>query len=199
MGRHGAQARGLGVALIAAVGLLAPGAWADEPRAACTATLSGRRVVVRPEAHAFLTLELDRLLRLGLAGRLEIELTLLRHRTAWFDARVDSTRLTQVLSFSKDGYLLDGRALPSGATALELERTAWTLEEPPEPGAAFRVQVSVRLQVVTAVSLGKVASWLTQGESAQDERSAVTRNLLRTVAEDLSRQASGRCDVSRVQ
>ncbi|MBN1208681.1 MAG: DUF4390 domain-containing protein [Myxococcaceae bacterium] len=199
MGRLGAQARGLGAALIAAMGLLAPRAWADEPRASCTATLSGRRVVVRPEAHAFLTPELDRLLRLGLAGRLEVELRLLRPRKVWFDEQVDRARLTQVLSFSKDGYLLDGRLLSSGAAALELERTAWTLEDPPEPGESFKVQVSVRLQVVTATSLGKVASWLTQGESAEDERSAVTQNLLLTVAEDLSRHAAGRCDVSRIQ
>jgi hypothetical protein len=80
-----------------------------------------------------------------------------------------------------------------------LERTAWTLEEPPESGESLVVQVTVRLQVVTASSLGKVASWLTQGESAENERSTVTRNLLRTVAEDLSRRASGRCDVSPAQ
>jgi hypothetical protein len=199
MRRLGAQARGLGAALVAAIGLLAPRAWAEEPRALCTATLSGRRVVVRPEAQAFLTPELDRLLRLGLAGRLEVELTLLRRRKLWFDAQVDTTRLTQVLSFSQGGYLLDGRPLSPTAASLELERTAWTLEQPPESGDSFAVQVNVRLQVVTASSLGKVASWLTQGESAQDERSAVTRNLLRTVAEDLSRHASGQCAVSPVQ
>lgn len=199
MRRLGAQARGLGAALVAAIGLLASRAWAEEPRALCTATLSGRRVVVRPEAQAFLTPELDRLLRLGLAGRLEVELTLLRRRKLWFDARVDTTRLTQVLSFSQGEYLLDGRPLSPTAASVELERAAWTLEEPPESGDAFAVQVSVRLQVVTASSLGKVATWLTQGESTQDERSAVTRNLLRTVAEDLTRHASGQCAVSPVQ
>lgn len=195
MTRLGAQARGLCAALIAAVGLLAPEAWAEEPRAQCTATLSGRRVVVRPEALAFLNAELDRLLRLGLAGKLEVELTLLRRRKLWFDEQVDSARLTQVLSFSQAEYLLDGRPLPSGATVLELERTAWTLETPPESGDAFVVQVNVRLQVVTASSLGKMASWLTQGSDSENERSTVTRNLLSSVAEDLTRRASGRCDV----
>lgn len=199
MRRLGAQARGLGAALVAAVGLLAPGARAEEARAQCAATLSGRRVVVRPEAQAFLTPELDRLLRLGLAGRLELELTLLRRRKLWFDEQVDSAKLTQVLSFSKGEYLLDGRPLPSGAPVLELERTAWTLKDPPEHGDAFVVQVNVRLQVVTTASLGKVATWLTQGESTGNERSAVSRNLLRTVAEDLSRSASGRCEVGPAQ
>ncbi|MDY7226735.1 hypothetical protein [Hyalangium rubrum] len=184
------------MALLATVGLLAPKAHADEPRTVCTATLSGRRVVVRPEAHAFLTQELDRLLRLGMAGRLEVELTLLRRRRLWFNARVDGTQLTQVLSFTKGGYLLDGRPLPTGAATLELERAAWTMEEPPEPGDAFMIQVDVRLQVVTAASLGKVASWLTQDESTGTEGSSVTRNVLRTVAEDLTRRATGRCEVS---
>ena len=92
MRRLGNTARGLGAAIIAAVGLLAPTARAQEAAASCTATLTGRRVVVRPEAQAFLTEDLDRLLRLGLAGRLEVELTLLRRRKLWFDARVDSTR-----------------------------------------------------------------------------------------------------------
>ncbi len=196
MRRLGIQARGLGAAMIAAVGLLAPAAQADEPAARCTATLSGRRVVVRPEAHAFLTEDLSRLLRLGLAGRLEVELTLLRRRKLWFDARVDSAQLTQVLSFTRGEYLLDGRSLPSGAQLLELERTAWTLEEPPEASEALVVQVNVRLQVVTAASLGKVASWLTQGQPAEAEDSPVTRNLLRSVAEDLTRSAVGRCAVS---
>jgi len=196
MRRLGIQARGLGAAVFAAMGLLAPRALADEPGARCTATLTGRRVVVRPEAQAFLTQDLDRLLRLGLAGRLEVELTLLRRRKLWFDARVDSAQLTQVLSFTRGEYLLDGRPLPSGATTLELERTAWTLEEAPAASDALIVQVNVRLQVVTASGLSKVASWLTQGQPAEAEDSPVTRNLLRSVAEDLTRSAVGRCAVS---
>src|SRR6188768_2861012 len=109
MGRHGTRAaRRLGAAVVAAAGLVAPGAWAEEPRAACTATLSGRRVVARPQALAFLSPELDRLVRLGMAGRLEVELTLWRRRPLWFDARVDGSRLTQVLAYTREAYLLDG-------------------------------------------------------------------------------------------
>lgn len=196
MRRLGNTARGLGAAIIAAVGLLAPTARAQEASASCTATLTGRRVVVRPEAQAFLTEDLDRLLRLGLAGRIEVELTLLRRRKLWFDARVDSTQLTHVLSFTRGEYLLDGRPLASGAKALELERAAWTLEEAPEASDTLLVQVNVRLQVVTAASLGKVASWLTQDAPAGTEDSPVTRGLLRSVAEDLTRGAVGRCTVS---
>ncbi|CAM3441558.1 DUF4390 domain-containing protein [Corallococcus soli] len=185
---------------MASVGLLAPGAWADEARATCAATLSGRRVVVRPEARAFVSPELDRLVRLGMAGKLEVELTLVRRRALWFDARLDNARVTQVLAFTRTGYLLDGRPLPGGVATLELERVAWMLDAPPEPGERFVVQVEVRLQVVTAASLGRVAAWLTQGAPAGTEpadRSGLTGTLLRSVAEDLARGASARCDVLR--
>ncbi len=197
MGRWRGHARRLGAALLAAGALGASPVGAEEPRVACVATRSGRRVLVRPEALAFLSPELERLIQLGLAGKLEVTVTVLRHRRLWFDARVGETTLTQVLAFSRqEGYALDGRALASGPASLELERVAWTLEEPPEPGARFVAQVEVRLQVVTAASLGKVAEWLTRGpREASGEGGTVTQNLLRTVAEDLTRRASGRCDV----
>ncbi|RKG73962.1 hypothetical protein [Corallococcus terminator] len=201
MARQGTGGRWrLRSALMASVGLLASQARADEARATCTATLSGRRVVVRPEARAFVSPELDRLVRLGMAGKLEVQLTLLRKRALWFDARMDSTQVTQVLAFTRTGYLLDGRPLSEGVATLELERVAWMLDAPPEPGERFIVQVEVRLRVVTAASLGRVAAWLTQGASAGTEpegRSALTGTLLRSVAEDLARGASASCEVLR--
>ncbi|AFE07329.1 hypothetical protein COCOR_07106 [Corallococcus coralloides DSM 2259] len=195
MGRHATQSRH-GTALVVAASLLASGAHAEEASAACTATLSGKRVMVRPEARAFISPELDRLVRLGLAGKLEVELTLWRRRAFWFDAHLDSARVTQVLAFTRDGYRLDGRELTGGVGTLELERVAWTLDAKPEAGEHFVVQVEVRLQVVTATSLGRMARWLTQGE-ASSSGTPVLGSLLRSVAEDLARQATGRCDVSR--
>ncbi|MBN8231114.1 hypothetical protein JYK02_26690 [Corallococcus macrosporus] len=195
MGRHATQSR-RGAALVVAACLLASGARAEEASAACTATLSGRRVTVRPEARAFISPELDRLVRLGLAGKLEVELTLWRRRAFWFDAHVDSARLTQVLAFTSAGYLLDGRELPGGVATLELERMAWTLEARPEADEHFVIQVEVRLQVVTAASLGRMARWLTQSEPASSG-TPVLGSLLRSVAEDLARKASARCDVKR--
>ncbi|MCE9669293.1 hypothetical protein LY474_15890 [Myxococcus stipitatus] len=191
--------RGLGTALVAVAGLLAPGAWAEEPHVACTATVAGRRVIARAQALGFVSSELDRLVRLGMAGRLEVELTLWRRRSLWFDSQVDITRVTQVLAFSRGGYFLDGRPLGEGPEVLELERVAWALESRPEPGERFRVRVEVKLHVVTAASLGRMATWLTRkGDDDEEtqERSTVTGTLLRSVAEDLSRRAAGRCDVT---
>ncbi|MFP2930532.1 hypothetical protein ACLESO_36100 [Pyxidicoccus sp. 3LG] len=193
------MARRLGAALVAAAGLFAPIVRAEEePRASCTATLSGRRVVARPEAFSFVSPELDRLVRLGMAGRVEVEVTLWKRHSFWFDERVDGAKVTQVLAFTRAGYVLDGRPLSGAPGALELERVAWTLGERPEAEERFVVQVEVRLHVVTAASLGRVASWLTQEKStAGEERSGLTGTVLRSVAEDLSRGASARCEVTR--
>ncbi|XXF79271.1 hypothetical protein P2318_05820 [Myxococcaceae bacterium GXIMD 01537] len=180
--------------------LCASTARAEEPRVTCVATRSGRRVVVRPRAEALLAPELERLIRLGLAGRLEVTVTLLQRRSLWFDARRGETTLTQVVGFSREeGFLLDGRALPTGPQVLDLERVAWTLEALVEPGEDLVARVEVRLQVVTAASLGKVASWLTRGEEENAEGGALSQNVLRTVAEDLTRRARGQCNVAPVE
>jgi hypothetical protein len=191
MGRHGTTP---GLAL--AVALLAAGARAEDATAACTATLSGRRIVVRPEARDFISPELDRLVRLGMAGKWEVELTLWKRRAFWFNAQVNSAKVTQVLAFSHASYLLDGRELPAGVGILELERVAWTLESKPASDEHYFVQVEVRLHVVTAASLGRMAAWLTQG-NAQSAGTPLVGSLLRSVAEDLARRASARCAVSR--
>ena len=168
-------------------------AHAQEPSATCTATRTGTRVLVRPQAHAFIDAELDRLLRLGLAGKLELTVTLLRRRPAWFDARLVKQQLTEVLSYDEGAgrYRLSGRPLPEGPAALPLGRTALQLEQLPDADALLEVELDVRLQVVTSASLGRMAAWLTQSET----RSAVSENLLRTVAEDLQRRARARCRV----
>ncbi|MET0401021.1 MAG: DUF4390 domain-containing protein [Cystobacter sp.] len=184
---------------LAVVGLLAPSAGAEEsPRVDCVASRVGRRVVARSEALSLVAPELERLMRLGLAGRLEVELTLLRPRPWWFAERVDTARLTLVLAYAagERRWELDGRALSAGPGVLALERVAWTLTEEPTGDAPWSVEVSVRLQVVTPASLGRMARWLTQGEPTEAERSALTRGLLLSVAEDLSRDARGGCTVT---
>jgi hypothetical protein len=180
-------------AAVALTLLLSSTAHAQEPSATCTATRTGTRVLVRPEVHAFIDAELDRLLRLGLAGRLELTVTLLRRRPAWFDARLAQQQLTEVLSYDEamGRYVLSGRPLSEGPASLPLGRTALQLEQLPEPDAVLEVEVDVRLQVVTAASLARMAAWLTQSET----RSAVSENLLSTVAEDLQRRARARCRV----
>ncbi|MCI0572241.1 MAG: hypothetical protein L0Y66_15915, partial [Myxococcaceae bacterium] len=109
-----------------------------------------------------------------------------------FDHRLDSAQLSQVLTFTaRQGWTLDGRRLPGGPQSLTLERVA--VAAPDLQARDLVVRVEARLQVVTAQSLGRVASWLTPGR--EEERSAVTENLVRTVAEDLVRSARAWCEV----
>ena len=117
----------------------------------------------------------------------------MRRRPAWFDARLAEQQLTEVLSYDEASgrYRLSGRPLPEGPASLPLGRTALLLEQPPDADALLEVELDVRLQVVTSASLGRMAAWLTQSET----RSAVSENLLRTVAEDLQRRARARCRV----
>lgn len=160
------------------------------PRAACSAVRAGRRVVVRPEARDFVDAELARLVRLGLAGKLELTVTLVRARPLWFDERLARVQLVQQLTWSeRDGWALDARGLPDGPALLPLERVA--LDAPRDATGGLHVDVEVRLQVVTAQSLGRVAQWLTGGR--EGERSAVADDLVRRVAEDLARSARARC------
>jgi hypothetical protein len=184
-------------ALMAGAGLLASAVRAEEPRVACTATQAGRRVVVRPEVAQLVAPELERLMRLGMAGQLEVELSLRRRRFLWLDERLEGAQLTHVLAFmgKEEGWVLDGRPLSSAPRLLELERVAWTLEREPESSRPLVVEVRVRLQVVTAASLGRVAQWLTEQGGSGEDRSALARRLLLTVAEDLTRQAVGQCTV----
>ena len=75
---------------------------------------------------------------------------------------------------------------------LARERVSLEVDAPAD--ADLEVEVSARLQVVTAQSLGDVARWIT-GDRTADERSAVTRNLLGAVADDLTRSAHTACPV----
>ena len=195
------------LALAAALAFAAPAARAEGPEARCSATRVGRRVVVRSEALRFVDAELARLVRLGLTGRVEVELTLYRRRSVWFDARLAAPeRLRQALTWEArtGALLLDGRPVPAeagGEALLPLERVAFTLDADVREGEDLRVRVAVRLQVVTAQSLGRVAAWLTQrGRAAREaeeagEEDGVRQGLVATVAEDLTRSAKGVCEV----
>lgn len=175
--------------LLLGTGLLAR---AEAPRVQCMAVRTGNRVVVRTVVEGFVDSDLARLVQLGLHGRLELSVALVQHRFLWLDAKVDATHVSQVLTYSaRQGWALDGRWLPEGPRSLSLERVALSAPDPAARGLV--VQVQARLQVVTAQSLGRVASWLTPGK--EEERSAVTENLVRTVAEDLIRSASAQCEV----
>ena len=176
--------RRLAVALL----LLAGAAKAQE--VACKAVLAGTRALVDATMHGLLDRELLRIVKLGLAGRLTVEASVVRRRQLWFGRVVAATTREIPLTWSEERgvFELDGRALPDPEHA-SLERIALSLGEADDP-KAYEVEVVTRLVVVTRGSLGRVAGFL-EGETD----SALARTLLGAIANDLIRSANGTCPV----
>jgi len=176
--------RGLALALL----LLAGAAKAQE--VACKAVLAGTRVLVDATIHGLLDKELLRIVKLGVAGRLSVEASVVRRRQLWF-GRVVAARtreLPLVWSEERGVFELDATALPN-PERVALERITLQLGEADEP-RAYEVEVVTRLVVVTPGTLGRVAHLL-EGETD----SALTRTVLGAIANDLTRSASATCPV----
>ncbi|HVE87735.1 MAG TPA: hypothetical protein VND93_32985 [Myxococcales bacterium] len=197
------SARRQWMALAMIVVLLSAGsAFADGPRsplARCSALFASGRALVDVAVDHLFSEDLVRLVRLGLSGRIRLEVTLLRRQPFWFDAVVLEERRELVVSAaagSGELLLLDGARELRDVERIQLDRLAFRppeRPERPEEALRYRVEVKVHLQVVTAASLRQVAQWVTSG--SQEEQGAVSRNLLDAVASDLTREATARCDV----
>jgi hypothetical protein len=174
---------------LAVVLLLLAGA-AKAQELACKAVLAGTRALVDATVHGLLDRELLRIVKLGVAGRLTVEASVVRRRQLWFGRVVSTSTRELPLTWSEErgAFELDGRAL-SDPEHIPLERIALSLGEADDP-RAYQVEVVTRLVVVTPGSLGRVAHLL-EGESD----SALTRTLLGAIANDLTRSANATCPV----
>lgn len=156
--------------------------------AACKAMLAGTRALVDATVHGLLDRELLRIVKLGVAGRLSVEASVVRKRQLWFGRVVSTTTRELPLTWSEEHGLfeVDGRPIrdPENAT---LERIALPVSDPGDPGM-YQVEVVTRLTVVTTGSLGRVAGLL-----AAETDSALARTLLGAIANDLTRSASATC------
>ena len=168
--------------------LLAGAAKAQE--VACKAVLAGTRALVDATIHGLLDRELLRIVKLGVAGRLTVETSVVRRRQLWFGRVVAVTRSELPLTWSEErgAFELDGRPLRDPEN-VSLERIVLPLGEAEDP-RAYEVEVVTRLVVVTPGSLGRVADLL-EGEND----SALTRTLLQAISNDLTRSANGTCRV----
>ncbi len=187
-------------ALILCVILLLPlPAHAERPSARCAAMQLGRRTVASVDLFHFFDREMLRLIRLGLEGRIQIRLTLMRRRTAWFDDVVLTVEQTLVITWDKERrvYLVDGSAIDAAALdPLSFDRVALGRREGQTAGTHY-VEVSVQLQVVTVNSLLNAAGWVAGGQPARDD--VVSTRVARAVVEDLTRKAGASCDVVRAR
>jgi hypothetical protein len=195
--------------LLLATALVAGGprlVWA-EPNIECRADATGQRAVLRVTVREMFDEELLRLVELGLVGRLRVQATLYRRRRVWFDAKLQEVRRQLSVSWSRANstFIVEGQAVPN-PNVLELPDLVLssTWDDRLEGGEVY-ADVSARLEVNTASSLGQVARWLVGSKGAG--RSGSTRTeaggqlvpsaLVEYLAADLARTASGRCPLRR--
>jgi hypothetical protein len=182
-----------------------------QPVLDCRADTAGQRVVLQVSLADLFDEELLRLVELGLTGRLRIQATLYRKRRIWFDARLaESSRELAVAWSRQEGtFTVDGRPVePLHRLELPEMIVSAPLDGQTDSAPAY-VEVTARLEVITANSLGQVARWLVRGK-AQASRSSVPprtesgsplvpRALVEYLAADLARTTSGRCPLRRAR
>lgn len=175
--------------------VLAGSAWAQAPSVRCQAVIARDRALVDVELSRFVDARLARLVKLGLSGRIQLEISLMQRRPFWFDELRERVSRESVLVYDRalPGFMLDGE--DADPVSLRLDRIAL------QPGdglgeGEYRVEVKVSLRVVTPQSLGRVAAWLADRERA--EEGAAPDALLEAVANDLARTASTTCAAERV-
>lgn len=172
-------------------------AWAQTPTVRCEAVIARDRALVDVELSDFVDARLAKLVKLGLAGRIQLQLSLVERRPLWFDLLKDRTDRESVLRYDRDAaaFLLEGGQEVTDPIRLKLNRIA--LQPPDGLGNGdYRVEVKVSLRVVTPQSLGRVAAWLAGREQAGEGRAPDA--LLEAVANDLARSASAACDAVRL-
>jgi len=128
-----ARASRAATALLLALAAPATAATREPPSASCSARLVGRRVIVNAALAGLFDPELLRLVRLGLAGRLEVEIALQRKRLLMFSEALASEHYQATLSYDERSqeFRIDGRGVGAELLSLTLDRVTLTLRAPP--------------------------------------------------------------------
>jgi hypothetical protein len=159
-------------------------------------------VIVNATLGGFFDAELLRLVRLGLAGRLEVDVALQRKRFLMLSESLASERFRATLSYDERSqeFRIDGRGVGNELKTLALDRVTLSLRAPP-PEGPYTVRVDARLEVVTASSLLQLARFFGGRERDQpaqsDENSGLSGLLVKSLLQDLARSASGSCPLER--
>lgn len=185
--------------------------WANA-QVGCQAERAGQRALLQIVVAELFDRELLRLVELGLEGRLHIEAALYRRRRFWMDARVAESQHVFTIAWSKPErrFLLDGRAITS-PRRFNLPRQSLRPADESLQQASHYVEIALRLEVITASSLGQVARWMVSRpgqptaepdpaaqpapNQAEASGTVLPRALVNYLAADLARTARGRCPV----
>jgi hypothetical protein len=189
-----ARVRVLGGIVLCAVLSVFTRAVADGPaQLLCRAERIGERARAEVTVVDLFDRDLLHLVRLGLEGRIAVEAVLYRRRPLWFDRRQAVESRTSLVTWSRGrgAFALDGQPLPDPQRV-----TLPPVVLRPLADGSHYLEISVRLEVVTAGSLVQVARWLVRGQGGEGPTpSLLGRSLLSQVAADLARTASSRCPV----
>lgn len=193
--RPSGAAVGNAVLLVVALLALSTAAGAQTPSATCRASSAGRAVAVHVQVADLFPPELLRLVGLGLTGRVQVEIDLVRRRPLWFSQRVarQSLEVTVARGPGGEGLTLDGEPI-ADPSRLRLPRVQLPVDGDPD---RLEAQVRLQLRVITPGSLGKMATWVAGGDSKQEERSALSAGLLSLIADELARSVETSCPVAR--
>jgi hypothetical protein len=160
--------------------------------ASCRATQAPGRAFVSVKLAGFLDRELLRLVRLGLQGKLSVEVAVVRRRALFFRSTLARVQHEYELRWSdaQRVFVLDGDVLDE-LDELELDRAALDVELEPDDW----VEVTATLNVVTPQSLEKMAGWIA---GADAPASPLSRGVLGALARDLTRRVSASCPLRPV-
>ncbi len=174
---------------------------AGGPTASCQARRAGDRVVASLELRQLLDAETQRLLQLGMRGRLRLEASVVRRRFGLFEQTAGAATSEAELASARNGrgLLVNGRLQADASGPVSLERVAVRLSGRERPDEALTFRVTVQLRVVTVASLSKVAAWVTDSSEEDASSSVVTRALLSAVADDLTRTVECSCRAAPAQ
>lgn len=180
------------------LGTIALAVRGDAAEARCRCRIAGNRAETTIEVQGLVDAELERLIRLGLAGRVRWELELVRKRWLWVEQPVAELSVESTIRFSEARrvFVVEGIGEIPDLSHLSLHTADLRLEPRPAAKARHELRVRARLQVITVESLARVASWMVDGEEQEGEgpsSSWATRSLLAAVSNDLQRVVSASC------
>jgi hypothetical protein len=186
------------VCALVGLGIIAPAVQGDAAEASCRCRIAGDRAETTVEVQGLVDAEMERLIRLGLAGRVRWELELVRKRWLWVEQPVAELSVESTIRFSEARrvFVVDGAGELPDLSRLTLHTADLRLESQPAAKARYELRVRARLQVITVESLARVASWMVDGEEQEGEgrsSSWATRGLLAAVSNDLQRVVSAAC------
>ena len=182
------------------LGIVAPAAQGAAAEARCRCRITGNRAEATVEVQGLVDAELERLIRLGLAGRVRWELELVRKRWLWVEQPVAELTVESALRFSdaRHVFAVEGGGEAADLSRLTLHTADLRLASPPAAKGRYELRVRARLQVITVESLARVASWMVDGHEQEGEggsSSWATRSLLAAVSNDLQRVVTATCRV----